>query len=45
MEHSNKQVDNYKLDVEFPNSFNGTEYSNLVDYINIDITSSQKIGG
>jgi len=44
MAHSQKQLDNYKLKVTFPNKFNEAVYSNLVDYINIEIKSWQKLG-
>lgn len=36
-------TDEYKLKLNFSNEYNGIEYSSLVDYINLEIKSSQKI--
>jgi hypothetical protein len=44
MGYSTLKLDNYKLKVTFPNQYNGEAYSDLVDYINIEIKSSQKTG-
>jgi hypothetical protein len=44
MGYSVLKLDNYKLKVTFPNQYNGEAYSDLVDYINIEIKSSQKTG-
>lgn len=41
--NSQKQVDDYKLKINFPIEYNDVSYSNLVDYINIEIESWQKI--
>ena len=41
--NSKTQVDNYKLKIAFPEEFNDVSYSNLVDYLNIEIDSWQKI--
>lgn len=41
--NSEKQTDDYKLKIEFPAEYNDVSYSNLVDYINIEIESWQKI--
>jgi hypothetical protein len=38
-----KEIDNYKLVVIFPSQYNDVSYSNLVDYISIEIESWQKI--
>lgn len=43
MDYSSLIIDNYKLKVEFPSEYNGEGYSDLVDYINIEINSWQKI--
>lgn len=43
LENSIKEVDNYKLKITFPEEYNDPAYSNLVDYINIEIESWQKI--
>ena len=42
--HGTSETDKFKLKVIFPNEFNSHEYAELVDYIDIDISSSQKIG-
>lgn len=39
----NGQTDDYKLKISFPIEYNDYIYSNLVDYINIEIESWQKI--
>lgn len=38
-----EQTDNYKLKIVFPPEHNDISYSNLVDYINIEIESWQKL--
>jgi hypothetical protein len=43
MNYSAEKVDNYKLKVIFPSGYSGEEYSNLVDYINVEIKSWQKM--
>ena len=43
MTYSNSEIHNYKLEVEFPSTYNSEEYTNLVDYINLEINSWQKI--
>lgn len=35
-------IDEYKLKLKFSNEYNDIEYSSLVDYINLEINSSQK---
>jgi hypothetical protein len=42
MGYSVLKLDNYKLKVTFPSQYNGEVYSDLVDYINIEIKSWQK---
>ena len=37
-----EQTDDYKLVITFPSEYNDVTYSNLVDYINIEIESWQK---
>lgn len=44
MSYSSLKIDNYKLKVEMPAEYSGTEYSDLVDYIDIEINSWQKLG-
>lgn len=41
MVHSEEIYDEYKLDVSFPSSYNDEKYSNLVDFIDIEIKSWQ----
>ena len=41
--NSEEQIDDYKLKISFPSKYNDISYSNLVDYINIEIESWQKI--
>lgn len=43
IEHSSPIDDNYKLKIKFPDEYDSEEYSNLVDYIDIEIKSSQKL--
>lgn len=43
MSYSSEVLDNYNLKVEFPDEYNGSEYAGLVDYINIEIRSWQKL--
>lgn len=40
---SEKSNDDYKLKISFPSEYNDISYSNLVDYINIEIESWQKL--
>ncbi len=44
MPYDNKILDSYRLDVKFPEAYNDDDYSDLVDYIDIDIRSWQDIG-
>lgn len=41
--NTEEQIDDYKLKITFPEEYNDTSYSNLVDYINIEIESWQKV--
>lgn len=43
MDYSNESVDNYKLKLEFPSEYDSSVYSNLIDYIDIEIRSWQKL--
>ena len=45
MSYSSLKIDNYKLKVTIPAEYSGIEYSDLVDYIDIEINSWQKLGG
>lgn len=42
--YSVEQSDNYKLVVSFPSDYDESIYSDLADFINIEITSWQKLG-
>jgi hypothetical protein len=44
MAYDNKVSDSYRLDISFPEEYNSEIYSELVDYIDIDIRSWQVIG-
>lgn len=43
LSHLNDKEDKYKLVIHFDEIYNTEEYSDLVDYINLNIKSSQKI--
>lgn len=43
MGYSSQELDNYKLKVTFPSEYNSSDYASLVDYINIEIKSWQKV--
>ena len=45
MNYKLNATDNYKLVIEFPEEFNDDSYTDLVDYIDIEIKSWQAIGG
>lgn len=45
MSYNESVLDNYIIKVTFPSSYDEEEYSNLVDFIDIEINSLQKIGG
>ena len=40
--HDSTKTDNFKIKISFPNEYNTLEYTELVDYIDIDISSWQK---
>lgn len=44
MPYDNKVSDEYRLDIVFPEEYNDEDYSDLVDYIDIDIRSWQELG-
>lgn len=43
MSYDSEVSDTYRLDISFPEEFNNEDYSELVDYIDIDIRSWQNI--
>lgn len=45
MSHENDVLDNYKIKIEYDKKYNSSEYSDLVDFIDITIKSWQKVGG
>ena len=44
MQYTTNVNDDYELKVEFDEKYNEEEYSDLVDYIDIEIKSWQKVG-
>lgn len=44
MNYDTMEIDNYVLKIEFPSIYSEEVYTNLVDYIDIEINSWQKIG-
>ncbi len=42
MNHVTSELDNYKLNILFPSIYNDSIYANLVDYVDIEISSWQK---
>ena len=43
LSHDDENMDNYKLRVTFDGLYNDESFSNLIDYINIEIKSYQKV--
>ena len=43
LDHKEGITEDFEIKVSFPNIYNSLEYSELVDYIEIDISSWQKI--
>lgn len=44
MKYDINSLDNYLIRVKFPSEYDSYEYSNLVDYIELEIKSWQKVG-
>lgn len=44
LSHNSSKTDNFKIKVSFPQEYNSYDYTELVDYIDLDISSWQKIG-
>ena len=42
MPYSTKLLDNYRLKIEFPSEYDDLAYSDLVDFINVEVKSWQK---
>ena len=42
--HDSSETDNFKIKVSFPSKYNSYDYTELVDYIDLDISSWQKMG-
>ena len=45
MEHKSTETEKFKIKVTFPEQYNSYDYTELVDYIDIDISSWQKVDG
>ena len=43
LSHSNSNTDNYKLRITFDSRYDDLSYANLIDYINLEIRSYQKV--
>ena len=43
LEHNSTKTDKFKIKISFASEYNSLEYTDLVDYIDIDISSWQKI--
>lgn len=43
MSFSSEVLDNYKIKVAFPSEYNSEAYANLVDYLDLEISSRQKL--
>lgn len=44
LSHNSSETDNFKIKVSFPEKYNSYDYTELVDYIDLDIVSWQKVG-
>jgi len=44
LNHDSSKTDDFKIKVSFPKEYNSYDYAELVDYIELDIKSWQKIG-
>ena len=44
LDHKTTEIENFKIKVSFPKEYNSQEFTGLVDYIDLDIASWQKIG-
>lgn len=44
LSHNAETLDNYKIKVTFPSEYNSLEYTNLADFIDVEINSWQKLG-
>lgn len=44
MPYSEEVLDDYRLDISFPEKYNGLDYTELVDFIDIEIKSWQNVG-
>ena len=44
MTYTKEAIDNYKIKAIYPSEFDGIEYSDIVDYIDVEIKSWQKLG-
>lgn len=44
LDHKTTEIEDFKIKVSFPKEYNSQEFTGLVDYIDLDIASWQKIG-
>ena len=44
MSYREETYDNYRLDISFPAEYNGSDFTELVDFIDIEIRSWQSVG-
>lgn len=44
MPYQEEVLDDYRLDISFPEKYNGLDYTELVDFIDIEIRSWQNVG-
>lgn len=44
MSYREETFDNYRLDISFPAEYNGSDFTELVDFIDIEIRSWQSVG-
>lgn len=44
MSYTEEVLDDYRLDISFPEKYNGLDYTELVDFIDIEIRSWQNVG-
>ena len=43
LSHENESTDNFRISIAFDGRYNDLEYANLIDYINVEIKSYQKV--
>ena len=43
LSHENESTDNYSIKITFYEQYNDLSYSNLIDYLDVEIRSYQKV--